>query len=183
PGNPLALAELPALLTADQLAGRAPLPDPLPVSDGLSRAFAAQVDRLDAPVRRLLLLAAADGADPGTLLRAAGRFGTGASELEQAEATGLITVRQGAVEFRHPLVRSAIYRGVAAAERRAAHRALADALDGAGQDDRRAWHLAAATLAPDEEAAAALERSAERARQRVGYAGAAAALSRAAEIP
>jgi hypothetical protein len=91
-GNPLALAELPALLTADQLAGRVPLPDPLPVSDGLSRAFAAQADRLAAPVRRLLLLAAADSADSGALLRAAGRFGAGAAELEQAEAIERLAV-------------------------------------------------------------------------------------------
>jgi DNA-binding CsgD family transcriptional regulator len=181
-GNPLALAELPALLTADQLAGRAPLPDPLPVSGDLSRAFAAQVERLAAPVRRLLLLAAADGGDSGMLLRAAGRVGAGAAELEMAEAAGLLRVEQGTVVFRHPLVRSAVYQGAAAAERRAAHRVLAAALQGAGHDDRWAWHLAAASITPDERAAAALERTAERARHRAGYAGAVSALSRAAEI-
>jgi len=181
-GNPLALAELPALLSADQLAGRAPLPDPLPVSGGLSRAFAAQVERLAAPVRMLLLLAAADGGDSGMLLRAAGRVGAGAAELEMAEAAGLLRVEQGTVVFRHPLVRSAVYQGAAAAERRAAHKALAAALQGAGHDDRWAWHLAAASITPDERAAAALERTAERARQRAGYAGAVSALSRAAEI-
>jgi len=181
-GNPLALTELPALLTADQLAGRVPLPDPLPVSGDLGRAFAARVERLAPPVRGLLLLAAAGGGEAGTLLRAAGLGGAGPAELEAAEATGLLEVRQGTATFRHPLVRSSVYQGATAAERRAAHRALAGALDGAGHDDQRAWHRAAAVLAPDEEAAAALESSADRARRRAGYAAAATALSRAAEI-
>src|SRR5690242_2571469 len=182
-GNSLALTELPALLAADQLAGRVPLPDPLPVSGDLGRAFAAQVERLAPPVRGLLLLAAASGGgDAGTLLRAAGHCGAGPAELEEAEATGLLQMRQGTAAFRHPLVRSSVYQGATAAERRAAHRALACALDGAGHDDQRAWHRAAAVLAPDEEAAAALEGAADRARRRAGYAAAAAALSRAAEI-
>jgi DNA-binding CsgD family transcriptional regulator len=182
-GNPLAMAELPELLSADQLAGRAELPDPLPISNGLTWAFAARAGRLPGPARRLLvLLAAADAGDLGTLLRAAAPAGLGTAELDEAQAAGLLRVAGGSVAFRHPLVRSAVYRDATIAERREAHAALAAALTDVGDADRRAWHLAAAAITPDEDAAAALERSAGRARRRVGYAAAASALSRAAEI-
>ena len=182
-GNPLALAELPTLLSADQRAGRASLPDPLPLSDALTQAFAARAGCLAPRARRLLLLLAAAGhGDLGPLLRAGAQTGAGSAEVDQAEAAGLVRVGAGTVEFCHPLVRSAVYRDAPVAERRAAHRALARALDAGSDADMRAWHLAAATVTPDEDAAAALEGSAGRARQRAGHAAAAAALSRAAEL-
>jgi DNA-binding CsgD family transcriptional regulator len=182
-GNPLGLIELPALLSGGQLSGEAPLPDPLPLSDSMRRAFAARVRHLDPPVAKLLLLAAADdSADPGTLLRAAERLGLDGKALETAEAANLLRIQEGAVVFRHPLVRSAAYQSATAAERREAHRILATVLDGDGKEDRRAWHLAAATLDPDEQVAVELERSAGRATQRAGYAAAASALERAAEL-
>jgi DNA-binding CsgD family transcriptional regulator len=182
-GNPLALIELPALLTDQQLAGRVPLPDPLPVGAGTGRAFTAQVERLAPPVRKLLLLAAADdSADPKVLVRAAERLGLDLQALEVAEEANLLQVRSGSVAFRHPLVRSAVYQSATAAERRTAHRTLAAVLDGEGEGDRHAWHLAVAARGPDERVAAELERSAGRAEQRAGYAAAATALERAAEL-
>ncbi len=182
-GNPLALIELPALLTDQQLAGRVPLPDPLPVGAGTGRAFAAQVKGLARPVRTLLLLAAADdSADPKVLVRSADRLGLDLQTLEVAEEANLLRVQSGTVAFRHPLVRSAVYQSATVAERRTAHRTLAAVLDGEGSHDRRAWHLAAAALGPDERVAAELERSAGRAEQRAGYAAAATALERAAEL-
>jgi len=90
-------------------------------------------------------------------------------------------VRAGAVEFRHPLIRSAIYAAAPAAERRAAHRALAAVLPDADAD-RRAWHQAAAAVGPDERASAALEQAGGRARARSAYAVAAAAYERAAGL-
>jgi len=181
-GNPLALIELPALLTGEQLDGTAPLPDPLPVGDNTGRAFTAQLERLDPAARTLLLLAAADGADPGVLLRAADRAGIDPLALEAAEAANLLAAESGTVAFRHPLIRAAVYRHATTAERRAAHRTLAAVLDGEGMEDRRAWHLAAAAPEPDERVAAALERSAGRAAQRGGHAAAATALERAAGL-
>lgn len=80
--------------------------------------------------------------------------------------------------FHHPLVRTAVLLGCDIAARMAAHRALAETVG----DDRRAWHLAAVTLRPDEEVAGKLEGLALRARQRGGQAAVSAAYARAAEL-
>ena len=102
--------------------------------------------------------------------------------LAKAEAAGLVRVTAQRVDFRHPLVRSAAYRGAGFAERERAHRALADVLTGASDADRRAWHRAAATVGTDDDVAAELEQTANRARQRGGHGSASAALTRAAEL-
>ena len=86
------------------------------------------------------------------------------------------------IRFRHPLVRSAIYGTATFAERRAVHRALAETLKDAGEIDRYAWHLAAATLEPDEEVARELEQAAGRARSRNAFTAASAAAERAADL-
>src|SRR5262245_50994654 len=182
-GNPLALLELPSALGPAQLAGRAPLPEPLPVGAGVEHAFAERIGRLPVPARTILLLAAADDTgEAATVWRAAGGLGLDAGALDSAEAARLVRVQGARVEFRHPLVRSAVYRAATFAERRAVHLALAEALDGAGQADRRAWHRAAAVVGADEPAAEDLERAGDRPRARGGHAAAAAALERAAEL-
>jgi len=130
----------------------------------------------------LLLAAADDTGEAATAWRAARSLGLDTGALGPAEAGRLVRVAGGRVEFRHPLVRSAIYRAATFAERRAAHLALAGALDEVGQADRRAWHRAAAAIAPDDVVAGELERSAGRALARGGHAAAAAALERAAEL-
>ena len=88
--------------------------------------------------------------------------------------------RPAGLRFSHPLVRSAIYHTAPFAQRAAAHRQLASALH--DQPDRRAWHLAAAALHPDEEVASLLEATATQARRRGGAAAAALAMERAAEL-
>ena len=181
-GNPLALLELPGALDPGQLAGRAPLEDVLPLTARLERTFGERVRRLPADARTLLLVAAAETTgDPAPVLRAGASLGAGAAALDQAEAAGLVRTGER-LRFRHPLVRSAAYRTASFAARQAAHRALAEVLAGEDTADQRAWHLAAATVGPDEAAAAELERSADRARRRGGHAAAAAALERAAEL-
>lgn len=112
------------------------------------------------------------------VLDAAGALGAGADDLAPAEAAGLVQLAAGTLAFRHPLVRSAVYHAAAPAERRAAHRALAGALEG----DRRAWQLAAAAEGADEEAATALEQAAERAGARGSHAARWRALERAVEL-
>ena len=113
--------------------------------------------------------------------RAAELLGIGAGAVAPAADAGLLAIGER-VTFRHPLVRSAVYRAAPPADRRAAHQALAVATDPQADPDRRAWHRAQATLGPDEEVAAELERSAGRAEARGGLAAAAAFLERSAAL-
>jgi AAA ATPase domain len=181
-GNPLALLELPHGLSPADLAGGFALTAALPLPSRIEESFRQRVERLPADSQGLLLVAAAEPTgDPTLLWRAVDQLGIAPEVAGPAEAAGMITL--GApVTFRHPLLRSAIYRAASAEERRSAHRALAAATDSELDPDRRAWHLAEATLAPDEDVATELERSAERARARGGLAAAAAFLERAARL-
>ncbi|MER5646259.1 LuxR family transcriptional regulator [Streptosporangium sp. NPDC002524] len=183
--NPLALNEIAARLTPAQLAGREPLPDPLP---GGVRLFGDRVAALSAPAR-LLALAAALEADLGPALRATARLSAGRAAppgdeagtraaLAELEESGLAVLSGTRVRFRHPLVRSAVHEAAAPADVRRAHAALAEVTEG----DSRAWHLAGAATGQDEPVAAELVAAAERARDRGGYATAATALARAAEL-
>jgi DNA-binding CsgD family transcriptional regulator/tetratricopeptide (TPR) repeat protein len=182
-GNPLALLELPGALTDDERAGRAPLRPDLPLAERIERAFLARVEPLPENARRLLLLAAADDTgDTGTVLRAASTLDIDAAALDTAEKAGLLTTDRGLVRFRHPLVRSAVYRDAPFGERRAAHEALAAALSDDANADRAAWHRAVVATPPDDAVAEVLAATADRARHRGGYAAAERALERAAEL-
>lgn len=183
-GNPLALTELAQTLSARQIAGGEPLPQPLPLTDRVHEAFLARARSLPEQTQTILLVAAADDtADPSVVFRAAGQLGVDPAALEAAERAGLAKVDGGdRIVFRHPLVRAAVYRGATFAGRVEVHRALAAALDGDDQAGRRAWHLAATATGPDENIAIALERSAELARRRGGYGPAATGFERAAEL-
>jgi DNA-binding CsgD family transcriptional regulator len=182
-GNPLALIELPGMLTAEQLEGVAPLGDPLPAGSTVERAFARRAEALSESSRRALLVAAVSSlSEVETVVAAIVALGLPAEALEPAEDAGLLRLLEGRLEFRHPLVRSALYHAAAPSARRAAHRALADALAGSPQLELRAWHLAAAAMGQDDDAADALTQAAEQARRRSGYAAAAAALERAARL-
>ena len=182
-GNPLALLELPGALTDDQRAGRMPLDADLPLTERIERAFLGRVAPLPDDARRLLLVAAADDSEePATILRAASALGIEADALDTAERAGLVTTAGGRLGFRHPLVRSAVYRAASFGERRAAHEALAGALDADADADRGAWHRAVVASPPDDGAAEALVRTADRARRRGGHAAAMRALERAAEL-
>jgi DNA-binding CsgD family transcriptional regulator len=180
-GNPLALLELPRGLTPAELAGEFELPDSLSLSGRIEESFLRRLDQLPADTRRLLLVAAAEPVGDPVLVRgAAERLGV-EGEAAPAAAAGLIEF--GAhVRFRHPLVRSAVYRTAAPEERQRAHRALAEVTDPQVDPDRRAWHRAQAVAGPDEEVAAELERSAGRAQARGGLAAAAAFLERATAL-
>jgi len=177
-GNPLALLELPRGMTPSQLAGGFGLPVAVPLSAQLEEHFARRVANLSPDARRLLLLAAADPTgDLALVSRAAERLGIHESTAQALGSERLLDLRAGVV-FRHPLARSAVYSAATEDERSAAHRVLADATDPETDPDRRAWHRAQATLMPDEDVAAELERSAARAQARGGFAAAAAFLER-----
>ena len=137
----------------------------------LEDRYLKRVRALPEPTQRLLLIAAADATgDPTLLWRAAQAVGLGHDAAEPARAEQLLEIGSG-VRFRHPLMRAAAYAAGSAEERRAAHRALAEAIDPEADPDRRVWHLAAAAAGPDEAVAGELERSAERAQARAGVAG------------
>ncbi|GAA3919056.1 AAA family ATPase [Actinoplanes auranticolor] len=152
----------------------------------IERALRGRLEELDGDTRRALVLAAAAvGGDTATLLAAARAGGLQLRHFAPAEKQGLITVDEQRIEFRHPLLRSVAYHGASTDDRVAAHTALATALAGAAGDaaaDARAWHLAAATLAPDEQIAAELEQAALRASRRAGYVAAARAFGQAARL-
>ena len=151
-GNPLALLELPRGLTATELAGGFGLGDAALMSGRIEATFLRRVEALPEESRSLLLVAAAEPAgDPLLVWRAAATLGIDASAV--VDVDGLLSI-EDPVRFRHPLVRSAAYRAASARDRRAAHRALAEATDPQTDPDRRAWHLGAATPGPDEKSCA-----------------------------
>ncbi|GAA1585688.1 LuxR family transcriptional regulator [Actinomadura kijaniata] len=175
-GNPLAIIEL--CRAADR--SGAPLEGVAEARlSRLQETFAARARELPDATRRALLYAAADDhGDLATITRAAGH-GADLGVWRPAEEAGLVVITATEVEFRHPLVRSAVYRTAPAQSRRQAHHDLAAALE--DEPERAAWHRAGACLGPDESLAAALEEPAERAARRGGRFAAARALERAAE--
>jgi DNA-binding CsgD family transcriptional regulator len=181
-GNPLALLEL-----------RPQGPD-LPLSGRLRDSFEDRLRDLPDTTRHLLLIAAADGTgDLGVVLRAwdaavgagsapAGNGPSGLTDLDIAEKAGLITLTSAEIVFRHPLVAAAVYQCAPLSARIAAHTALAAVLTSPADRDRRAWQRARAATGTDDSAAAELENTAARARERGGYEAAAAAYSQAARL-
>ncbi|HEY6747816.1 MAG TPA: MFS transporter [Mycobacteriales bacterium] len=181
-GNPLALLELPRTWTAEDLAGGFGLPESRPVTGKIAQSYVQRLQALPFGTQLLVLAAAAEPlGDPVLRHTAAGALGLDMTAIEPAVDAGLLEVR-GRVQFAHPLARPAAYRAAAPADRRRVHRALADATNAELDPDRRAWHRARATAGPDEDVAAELERSADRARARGGLAAAGAFLGRAAEL-
>jgi predicted ATPase len=167
-GNPLALVELPTALGPDWLTGQGLHADHMPLTARLERAFAARVRELPPQTRKLLLTASAN--DSGRLAEAlhagalVGEEPTALSDLGPALSARLVEVDDMTITFRHPLVRSAIYRQADSVERKAVHSALSEVL--AGEPDRSVWHQAAAAIAPDEQVAVRLEEAASRAQTR-----------------
>ena len=181
-GNPLALLELPRQLTS---AGRT-----LGIGNSASSSLAERIEDgylrklqgLSPHARQLLVLAAADPLGDVDLVHRAGqRLGIDDKDISDAESTGLIELRHR-VEFRHPLVRSAVHRSAVPEDRRAAHQALAEVTDPVEDPDRYAWHRSRAALGPDEAVATALEQSADRALGRGGLTAAAGFLEAAATL-
>ncbi|MFD8705082.1 AAA family ATPase [Kitasatospora sp. NPDC059648] len=184
-GNPLALVELPAHfagrsrdLPAEDLIGQHGLPLPR----RLQRLFGTRIAALDERVRTELLMGALDGAGPPSGTDAVPGTRYRMRDADAAVAAGLLDIEvvTGDFVFRHPLVRSAVVRTATPNQRRAAHLALAQVHR--ENLERRATHLAAATVDPDEEVADILEAAAESATRRGGALSAVAWLTRAAEL-
>jgi DNA-binding CsgD family transcriptional regulator len=181
-GCPLAVREAVVCMRPGQLSGHELLPDPLPIGATLEEHFLGQVVSLPAKTRSVLLVVAAEpSGDPAVVREAATRLGADLTALEPARSAGLLAASRQ-VTFRHPLIRSAVYNGAAAADRRAAHRALAEATDPNSRSAARAWHLADAAAGPDESTADLLAECALRARARGHYSEEAALWARAADL-
>jgi DNA-binding CsgD family transcriptional regulator len=181
-GNPLALLELPRGRTSEELAGGFAVPRGGAIAGTVEADFRRRIAGLPQDTRQLLVVAAADPTgDTALVWRAAERLGIARGAAIAASDQGLADF-ESRTWFRHPLARSVSYWSASVAERQRAHRALADATDDVSDPDRRTWHLAQATGGPDEEVAAALERSAARAEARGGRAAAAAFLQRAVAL-
>jgi DNA-binding CsgD family transcriptional regulator len=179
-GNPLALLELPRTVTA---AGDAVDTDRLPLTRRLERSFAARIGDLDATTRTALNIAALN--DSGNLaeIMAATELVAGTATpavLDPAALAGLVSIRETAIRFEHPLIRSSIYQQLSPTALRAGHSALARVLH--GHPERAVWHWAAAALHPDSALAAALEQSADRSLQRGATLNAVRALERSAQL-
>ncbi|WP_426563352.1 ATP-binding protein [Angustibacter sp. McL0619] len=182
-GNPLALLELPAALSIAQRAGN--LPAVLPLGQRLQSLFAGRIHDLPEVTRHILLLAALESSGDLEVLQAAATTAKPPSDisaLAPAERIHLVAVddRAGVVSFRHPLTRSAVVELATSEERRSAHRVIAEQLG--DHPERRAWHMAEATVGVDETCAALLEQAATRILARGDAVGAVAALTRAAEL-
>jgi DNA-binding CsgD family transcriptional regulator len=181
-GNPLALTEIPRGLSPDQLAGREPLAGPLQAGDRIEDAFARQLADLPAETREALLIAAAMQTGRHDIyLKALELRGIPKGALDAAVSAELIAL-DGRVEFFHPLLRSAVYHAADPIQRRSVHATLAELADTVATPGRRAWHLAAAADAPDEQVAEALEEAAAEARSRGGILAAARAFERSANL-
>lgn len=177
-GNPLALREVARSASADP-GGFWSATTARPAARQVEEGFVRRITALPEQTRMLLLAAAADSLGDATLfLRVAAKLGIPVDALAPAEAAGLLEFGPR-MRFQHPLIRSAAYRAADLDDRRAVHRALAEATDAQSDPDRRAWHAANAASGPDDEVADALERSAARAYRRGGVAAAATFLERA----
>jgi hypothetical protein len=180
-GNPLALLEAAGALTPAQRRGSAALPDIATIGERLVQGFRAAVATLSEPARRLVhVAAAAHQVDAGALLEILRTEGVHAEvALDEARAAGLLALGS-AVSFTHPLHRAAAWSTATPAERRSAHHALAAS---AFLDPQvRLRHRIEATSGYDDELSEQVEQWCEADRSRLGYAGGADLLARAADL-
>ena len=181
-GNPLALLELPAGLTGAQKSATSGLPTVLPLTHRLEALFGARITALPESTRRLLLLSSLESTGDLTVLTAAEGSEEVLRSLSYAETARLIQIdtRARRLTFRHPLIRSAVVQRATTNEISECHSTLARLLE--NQPEKRAWHLAEASIEPNEEIAELLEQVARQIRRRGDAARAVASLIRAAEL-
>ncbi|MET1039284.1 MAG: LuxR C-terminal-related transcriptional regulator [Aeromicrobium sp.] len=174
-GNPLAVVELAASL--DDLEHLTPT-TPITVPDRVLATYARRTAGLPDTTRTALLVASVAG-ELGDVVAAAARLGVGIEDLRPAEAAGLVVLRPGALEFRHPLARASAYAAASPEQRRQAHRAVAAVTV---DPDRHAWHLGEATIGLDDDVADEVAAAAVRSLARGAHSVAASAFERAAAM-
>jgi DNA-binding CsgD family transcriptional regulator/predicted ATPase len=185
-GNPLALLELPSLMSPTQLSIWSHGMDPLPIDSLLERAFSGSIGEMPEKTRAAVIQLAVLGRAPQRVLELAlAESGLEMADLEPAEQAGLIVARDDGPEFRHALVRSAVFQSSPSTKRREAHLRAATALARAGLPnalEQRAWHLVAAGGAADEDLSAMIENAAVQEYQAANFAVAARLFERSADL-
>lgn len=187
-GNPLALHELPArlrkaatdhpaYLAGPRTAGIPDLFDELPLGERLGRLYEDSLRALPATARHLLL-AVALGGPPAQ--HAAPLRNMDSRTRQSVEASGLAHLDGEHLAFRHPLVRAGLIHLATPAERRAAHRLLADSLP--VTSPHRIVHRAAAAVGTDAELADLVHQEADRTAAEGEDAAAARLMGRAAGL-
>ncbi|MCX4673175.1 LuxR C-terminal-related transcriptional regulator [Streptomyces sp. NBC_01381] len=153
-GNPLALTELPTLLTPAQCSGNLPLDDPLAPGERLRDTHLPRLARLPDTARAALLVPAAAGDGPSDdLQRALVLLGHAPDALLPAEEEGVIEIRRGRLVFADRRLRLVAYHDACMSRRHSVHRMLAQVLEG----PVAAWHLTAAHIGPDQAVIHAVE--------------------------
>jgi DNA-binding CsgD family transcriptional regulator len=169
-------------LSADQWSGAEELLRPLPIGKDLEARFGERVKQLPPGSQRFMLVAAAESSgDPLLVRRVATQLGTDERDEKLACESGLIRVNRR-VEFRHPLIRSAVYAAAGGSERRAVHLELAATIDASIDPERRAQHLVAAAEGADDALANQLVGLAKRAGRKGSRSSEAGLLSQAARL-
>lgn len=178
-GNPLGLLELPAALKYPRAQ---PLPSMLPLTNRLKLLYEDRLSALPPHTREMLLFVVLAGAENRMTIERCIPTSTGHNDFSPAECAGVVRFnsRSGRWEFRHPLIRSAVFERSTDEERRRVHATLADAF--ADEPERRAWHLGQAATGPDEDVAALLENVSQRFIEIGDGTRATAAMLRAAEL-
>jgi DNA-binding CsgD family transcriptional regulator len=181
-GNPLAIVELARSIPTERAASGIPL-QPTSLTARLERAFAARLDELPGATRDVLLAAALDSRASFEEVRASAALIRSAAvptgSLDAATSAGLVAVVNGELQFRHPLIRSAVRQGATSDEVVEMYRALSQVVD---DPERRLWHRAMSATVSDEGLAADLETYANASARRGAVTVAAAALERAAAL-
>lgn len=181
-GNPLALIDLGREFTAEQLTDSSVARTPVPLGERLEAHYLRQVEAIPLAAQRWLLIAAAESTGDGELIAAGAELlGLPMDAAGPAERARLVSVRR-TVDFRHPLIRSAVYNGMPADDRRRAHEVLAAVADERGRADLAVWHSAAAAVGADDRLAARMEQMADAAGVRGGSVTRARLLTRAADL-
>ena len=160
-GNPLALRECAGQLTDDQLDGREPLPEPLPIGAAAPESWRQRLDGLSGEARRMLVDLAVAAENPEVFAALSGQRGA----LAEAERSGLVTVVVGhGPRFSHPLLRQLVLAGADPARLRARHRVAAACCAELGSAPALVvHHLVRGAIAPDDAVAAAVAQEADRA--------------------
>ena len=153
----------------------------LPVGARLSAVFAPRVAALPPEIRQVLLRMALDD-NPSRRLVPGVDEKLADLAIAAAARAGILTAHDpsSGLPFRHPLARAAVVEAASELERRRAHRFLAQQCEPGSA--KQTWHLAAATVSPDEAIAAALEGVSRRNLRRGDSRGAMVAMVRAAEL-